>query len=190
MLLVSVASAETTPSRNARSSEDNLPQEEKSPAHQYFTDVKLINQNGEEMRLYSDLMKEKVVVINPFFTTCTGVCPPLNRSMLEIQKAVGNRLGKDVHLISLSLDPETDTPPRLKAYAARYQAKPGWYFLTGSKENVDLALYKLGYLVEKKEDHSNIILMGNDRTGLWKKSFGLANPEDLVEILESVLNDG
>ena len=191
ILLVGVAWTDTTASRKAGPShEGDVPESATSPARQYFTDVTLVNQDGERLRLYSDLLKGKVVVINAFYTTCTGVCPPLNRNMLEIQKTLGDRLGQAVHLISITVDPGTDTTPRLKEYAKRYQAKPGWHFVTGKKEDVDLALYKLGYLSETKEVHSNVILMGNDRTGLWKKTFGLANVKDLLEVFESVLNDG
>ena len=161
----------------------------KSAAHEYFTDVVLLNQNGKPMRLYTDLIQGKVVAINPFFTTCTGACPPMNRNMLAIQERLGNRLGKDVHLISITVDPENDTPPRLEEYAAEYDARPGWHFLTGKKENAELALHKLGLHVEQKEFHKSFILMGNDRTGLWKKAFGLAQSEELIEIFESVLND-
>jgi protein SCO1 len=164
-------------------------QEAASPSQKYFTDVALINQDGESMRLYSDLLKGKVVVINPFFASCTGVCPAMNKNLEKIQEALGDRLGKDAYIISITVDPANDTPPLLKEYSKRFNAKRGWYFLTGKKENVDLALYKLGQYVNAKEDHSNIIIIGNDLTGLWKKAFGLAKPEDLIEVVGSVLND-
>ena len=68
-------------------------------------------------------------------------------------------------------------------------AKPGWYFLTGEKANVEFALRKLGQYVENKQDHTNIFIIGNERTGLWKKAFGLARADDIVKVVESVLND-
>jgi protein SCO1/2 len=162
---------------------------EQSPAHKYFTDVVLINQNGEKMRFYSDLLKGKVVIINSFFATCQGVCLPLNRNLEKVQQALGDRIGKDVYIISISVDPAVDTPESLKAYAKNLHAKPGWYFLTGDKQNVDYALNKLGQFVNKKEDHLNIFIIGNERTGLWKKAFGLAPENELVKVVESVLND-
>src|SRR6185436_4415743 len=85
----------------------------RSPAEKYFSDVELINQDGQKMRFYSDVLKDKVVVINTFFTTCTGVCPPINRNLEKVQEALGDRLGKDAFLVSMSVDPETDTPARL-----------------------------------------------------------------------------
>ncbi|MGH9802546.1 MAG: SCO family protein, partial [Blastocatellia bacterium] len=162
---------------------------EQSPAHKYFTDVVLVNQNGEKMRFYSDLLQGKVVIINSFFGTCKGSCLPMNRNLEKLQQALGDRVGKDVHIISISVDPAIDTPARLKEYAQSLQAKPGWYFLTGDKQNVDYALGKIGHAVSNKEDHVNIVIIGNERTGLWKKAFGLAPANELVKVVESVLND-
>lgn len=160
-----------------------------APAQTYFTDVVLVNQNGEKMRFYSDLLHDKVVVINSFFATCPGSCLPMERNLEKVQQALGDRLGKDVHIISISVDPTVDTPANLKAYAKKLNARPGWYFITGDKQNVDLALGKLGQLVANKEDHLNIFIIGNERTGLWKKAFGLAQSAELVKVVESVLND-
>ena len=160
-----------------------------SAAEKYFTDTVLINQNGEKMRLYSDLLKGKTVIINSFFATCQGSCLPMSRNLAKVQDALGDRLGKDAVIISISVDPTVDTPPALKAYAKKLNARPGWYFMTGDKQNVDFALKKLGQFVDDKQDHLNIFIIGNERTGLWKKAFGLAPPEELVKIVDSVLND-
>jgi protein SCO1/2 len=160
-----------------------------SQAKNYFTDVLLVNQNGEKMRFYSDLLQGKVVVINSFFATCTGSCLPLNRNLEKLQKTLGAHMGKDVYFISISVDPTVDTPPSLKAYAKKLNAGPGWYFLTGDKANVDFALKKIGHFVDDKSDHLNIFIIGNERTGLWKKAFGLARDDELMKVVESVLSD-
>lgn len=160
-----------------------------SPARKYFSDVELINQDGQRVRFYSDVLKDKVVVINTFFTTCVSVCPPMNRNMEKVQEVLGDRLGKDAFLVSISVDPETDTPPRLKEYSKRFHARPGWVFLTGKKENVNWALYKLGQYVETRDDHTTIIIIGNEPKGLWKKAFGLAKPNELMKIVDDVIND-
>jgi protein SCO1/2 len=160
-----------------------------SQAQKYFSDVELINQDGQKVRFYSDVLKNKIVAINTFFSTCTNICPPMNRNFEKMQDAVGDRLGKDVFLVSITVDPETDTPTRLKEYASRFHARPGWLFLTGKKENVDWALYKLGQYVETKDDHTSIFIIGNEPKGLWKKAFGLAKSEELIRILEDVIND-
>ena len=162
---------------------------EPSGAEKYFTDTILINQNGEKMRFYSDLLKGKTVIIDSFFATCQGSCLPMNRNLEKVQEALGDRLGKDAYIISISVDPTVDTPPSLKAYAKKLNARPGWFFLTGDKENVDLVLKKLGQFVDDKQDHTNIFIIGNVRTGLWKKAFGLAKSEELVKIVDSVIND-
>ena len=166
-----------------------LGQEQKSAAEKYFTDVELLNQDGQTVRFYSDVLKDKVVIINTFFTTCTSICPPLNRNFEKIQEALGDRLGKSVFLVSISVDPATDTPPRLKEYGRRFHARPGWMFLTGKKENLDWALYKLGQYVETKDDHTSIFIIGNEPKGLWKKAFGLAKIEELIRIVEDVISD-
>ncbi|MBC8031803.1 MAG: SCO family protein [Pyrinomonadaceae bacterium] len=160
-----------------------------SAAQTYFTDVLLVNQNGEKMRFYSDLLQGKVVIINSFFATCTGSCLPLNRNMEKVQAALGDRLGKDVHIVSISVDPEVDTPASLKEYAKKLHARPGWFFLTGSKQEVDFALKKIGHFVDQKEAHVNVFIIGNVRTGLWKKAFGLAKSDELIKVVESVIND-
>jgi len=162
---------------------------ESSPAANYFTDVQLINQDGKPVRFYSDVLKGKTVIVNAFFTTCTSVCPPMNRNMEKIQEVLGDRVGRDVFLVSITVDPEVDTPPRLKEYARKFHAGPGWIFLTGKKENLDWALYKLGQYVEEKNDHQTILIIGNEPTGLWKKAFGMANVAELVQVVESVAND-
>lgn len=160
-----------------------------SPAQKYFTDVELLNQNGEKLRFYTDVLKGKTVIVNAFFTSCTSVCPPMNRNMERIQQALGDRVGKDVFLVSVTVDPAVDTPVRLKEYAQKFHAGPGWIFLTGKKENLDWALYKLGQYVENKDDHKTIFIIGNEPTGLWKKAFGIANVTELVQVVESVVND-
>jgi protein SCO1/2 len=180
---------ELTAKSEQRTTDDGQRTEAVSPAERYFTDVPLINQNGETMRLYSDLIKGKIVIINAFFTSCEGSCPVVAATLAKIQAWLGNRLGKDVIIISMSVDPETDMPAKLKAYAERFKAKPGWFFLTGKKENVDLALQKLGQYVEQRENHLSIMIIGNEPTGLWKKAFGLAKPEAVIEVIASVLND-
>jgi protein SCO1/2 len=169
--------------------DDGAADDKRSPAEKYFSDVELIDQDGRKLRFYSDVLKNKVVAINTFFTTCTSICPPMNRNFEKMQDALGDRLGKDVFLVSISVDPATDTPTRLKEYGKRFHAKPGWLFLTGKKENVDWALYKLGQYVETKDNHTSIFIIGNEPKGLWKKAFGLANAEELIKILEDVIAD-
>ena len=159
------------------------------PARDYFSDVVLLNQDGEQMRFYSDLIEDKVVVISSFFTTCTSVCPALNGKLVRVQQALGDKLGHDVHMISISVDPETDTVPKLKEYATRFGARQGWYFLSGATANVEYALGKLGQLVDDPDNHSTVLLVGNARTGLWKKVFGLADGAEIIRLVQEVVDD-
>lgn len=158
-------------------------------ARAYFSDTELVDQNNESHRFYSDLMAGNVVVIDSMFTTCAAVCPVMGQKMKAIQAAAGDRLGKDVVLISISVDPTVDTPAKLREYAERYDARPGWYFLTGDEANVHAVLTKLGFAVESKDDHSTILLMGNEKTGLWKKTNGLSSSDELVELFGTVVED-
>lgn len=160
-----------------------------SPAQKYFGDTELVDQDGRTVRFYTDMLQGKVVVINLFFASCNGSCPVMAKSFRLIQDQLGDRLGKDVHMISISVDPK-DTPEKLLAYSQRVKARKGWYFLTGEKKNVDTVLARLGQVVKEPTDHAAIVFVGNDRTGLWKKAFGLSPPEDVSKVVWSVVEDG
>jgi len=158
-----------------------------SAGRNYFTDVELTNQQGQKVRFYSDLIAGKTVVINSFYSTCSGICPIMAGTFKQIQADLGDRLGRDVILISVTVDPETDTPARLRDYAKSIGAKPGWIFVTGKRENVDAALGRLGLRAASKEDHTAVMIIGNEPKGLWKKAFGLARSEDIVKMVEEVV---
>ena len=158
--------------------------EEPSAAAKWFTDVELVDQDGRKVRFYSDVLKGKTVVVNAFFTTCTSVCPPMNRNMEKIQEAFGDRVGKDVFLISISVDPVTDTPERLKAWGEKFKAAPGWTLLTGEKAHVDELLRALAASTARPEDHSPITIIGNDEHGQWTRAYGLARPSQLVKLID------
>jgi protein SCO1/2 len=160
-----------------------------NPAALYFTDVVLLNQHGQEMRFYSDLIKGRTVIVIPFFTSCMGACPLMNKTLAKIQDWLGDRLGKDAYMISLSVDPTVDSVDRLRAYAEKMGSRPGWFFLGGTREHVELALAKLGQRVATPEVHTNLMLIGNDATGLWKKAFSLADSAELIRIVQSVVDD-
>lgn len=193
-LIISVSALAQSPTRPAEPSDlhgDHKQPKQATPsaAQNYFTDVQLIDQDGRTVQFYTDLLKGKTVIVNAFFTSCTSVCPPMTRNLELVQNALGDRLGRDVFIVSISVDPLTDTPSRLKEYAQRFHARPGWRFLTGKKENVDWALYKVGQYVKNRDDHTTIVIIGNETTGLWKKVLGLAKSEELVRLVNEVAND-
>jgi protein SCO1/2 len=153
----------------------------------YFPNHVLLTQDNQPVRFYDDVLKGKVVLINFMFTTCTGVCPPMAANLAKVQKYLGDRVGKDVRIVSISVDPTVDTPEKLKKYAEGFHAKPGWYFLTGKKENVDWVLYKLGGYVADKMQHSAILIIGNEATGEWVKTAALRNPAQIAEAVTELL---
>jgi cytochrome oxidase Cu insertion factor (SCO1/SenC/PrrC family) len=158
-------------------------------AHHYFTDVQLTNQDGKRLRLYSDLLQGNIVIVDSFFSSCTGVCKVTMPLFQSLQQKYGTKAGQRLHLISISVDPDNDTPEKIKRYAEGLKAQPNWDFLTGDRASVELALRKFGLQTDSKDGHSNVFLIGNERTGLWKKVFGLGAPEEIAAAVESVLED-
>jgi len=158
-------------------------------AAHYFPDLVLLTQDNKPVRLYDDLMKGKVVLINFMFTTCDGICPAMTANLAKVQDYLGDRLGRDVNFISITVDPSVDTPDALKKYSQQYKTKPGWFFLTGKKENVDWVLYKLGGYVEDKTDHSTLVILGNEATGRWAKLFAMTRPEKIADAIVAMLEE-
>lgn len=150
-------------------------------------DIELLDQNGRKIHFYTDLVKGRTVAINFIFTTCTTICPPLGATFARVQKELGDKMGRDVHFISISVDPVTDTPERLKAWGAKFHAGAGWTFITGNKPQVDELLRALGASSARREDHSPTILIGNDTGGTWTRTYGLAKASQLVQIINDVI---
>ncbi len=146
----------------------------------YFPNHLLLTQENQQVRFYDDLLKGKVVLINFMFTTCAGVCSPMTANLLKVQSYLGERVGREVRMLSISVDPATDTPEVLKSYAARFKTGPGWYFLTGKKENVDWVLYKLGGYTESKDTHTAVLIIGNETTGEWLKVHSMSKPSEIA----------
>lgn len=146
-------------------------------------DVEVLDQDGNELHFYRDLIKDKTVAINFIFTNCTTICPPLAATFAHVQKEMGDKVGKDVHFISISVDPLTDTPERLKAWGAKFNAGPGWTFVTGEKQEMDKLLNALGAAVAKREDHTPAMIIGNDAKGVWTRTYGLAKTGQIVGLI-------
>jgi protein SCO1/2 len=155
----------------------------------YFTDLPLLTQDGKEIRFYTDMLRGKVVLISFIYTNCTDVCPILMPNLVRIQELLKERSGRDVFLISISVDPESDSPEELKRYGEKYGAKPGWTFLTGKKENIDWVVYKLGQYTEDFEDHTMLFLLGDVKNGRWAKMRGDMPAEAIAARLLSFLGE-
>lgn len=150
-------------------------------------DVEVLDQDGNHLHFYSDLIKGKTVAINFIFTTCTTICPPLAATFAQVQKEMGDRVGRDVHLISISVDPVTDTPERLKAWGAKFKAGAGWTFVTGDKQEIDKLLNALGASVARREDHSPTVIVGNDSKDVWTRTYGLARTSQMMGLILKVI---
>jgi protein SCO1/2 len=162
--------------------------EDPRPSAKYFADLPLVDQDGNATDLYS-LMKGRTIVLHSFFASCTGTCPVMTGTLNAIQTAFADRLGKDLVLVSLTVDPKNDTAATLKSYAKGAKARPGRYFLTGTQAQVDAALQRIGQTTQTPEGHANVMIVGNEKTGLWKKVFGLAPSAEIVEIVRGVVDD-
>jgi len=149
-------------------------------------DVTVFDQNGSKLHFYSDLVKDRIVAINFIFTTCTTICPPLTANMSKVQQELKDnpgRPGLNVQLISVTVDPATDVPERLNSFATRFGAKPGWTFVTGDTHDIDRLLRALGAYVSNRAEHSPMILIGNERARYWTRSYGLARPSSLRDLI-------
>jgi protein SCO1 len=145
-------------------------------------DARVFDQDGKLHHFYSDLVKGRTVVISFIFTTCTGVCPPITATLRRVQQQLPARASA-IQLISVSVDPETDTPERLRDFAAKFHAGPGWTFVTGDKTEIDSILRALGVAVANKNDHTPMILIGNEPSHQWTQMYGLSSPMALVRAI-------
>jgi protein SCO1/2 len=157
------------------------------PARAQIPDISVLDQSGKRRHFYSDLVRGKVVAINFVYTTCTMICPPLGATFGKLQKSLGARVGKDVFLISVSVDPATDTPERLRAWGAQFGAKPGWTLVTGEKTELNRLLRALGADAASPESHSPMVLIVNDKAALWKRVYGLGSTAALIHNIEQMM---
>lgn len=153
----------------------------------YFPNPVLTTQDGTRVRFYDDLIKGKTVAINTFFSVCTDVCPLSTAKMLELQRRLGDRVGRDIFFYSLSVDPEHDTPASMKEYAQRYGVGPGWLFLTGKAEDIQRISQRMGLGMLQAESprdaHSTTLMVGHEPSGQWMKHSSTDNPQFVAAML-------
>lgn len=149
-------------------------------------DVVVRDQTGRTLRFYTDLMKGKTVAIDFIFTTCTTTCPLLSANFRKVQEGLAGSEARDVQLISISVDPLTDIPERLQAFAAQFHAAPGWTFVTGTKQEIDRLLRALGASVADKNDHTLRILIGNEPLQYWRRLSGLESPVKILAAIKEI----
>lgn len=150
----------------------------------YFPDIVLTTQDGAKVHFYEDLVKGKNVAVNVIYTRCRDECPLETARMAEVQRLLGERMGKDIFFLSISIDPEKDTPKVLKAYAGKFGVGPGWLFLTGQKEDIKVLTRKLGLSrssdASSKDGHASSLMLGSDSNGQWMRNSAVDNPRFLA----------
>jgi protein SCO1/2 len=158
----------------------------------YFTNVELRAHDGRTVRFYDDLLKGKIVLINFIYTECGDICPGMTQNLADVQKLLGDRVGRDVFMYSLTLQPEADTPERLKAYAETFDVKPGWLFLTGAPADIETLRRRLGFVDSDPvqdadlDQHIGIVRIGNEPLNRWVMAPALLRPEAFIQNLRLV----
>ena len=159
----------------------------------YFPNVPLVTHEGQSVRFFDDLIKDKVVVINFIYASCPDTCPLETARLVRVQRILGDRVGRDIFMYSITIDPEHDTPEVLAEYAKRYRVRPGWLFLTGEESDITLLRKKLGLYIDEIQDdsgnHNVNLIIGNQATGRWMKRSPFENPYVLATQIGSWLTD-
>jgi protein SCO1/2 len=181
-----VAPSSVAGDEGAREKGRKAPDAEVKPVTVKLADADLLDQDGNRVRFRSDVVKDRLVVIDVFYTTCPLVCPILSATFSDLQDLLGDRLGREVFLVSVTVDPVTDIPPRLKEYARRWDAKPGWIFLTGARPDVDRVLRGLEAYAADFTDHPAMMLVGDAASGEWARFYGFPSPEMLSAKLDAL----
>ncbi|MDD0974747.1 SCO family protein [Pseudomonas fontis] len=153
-------------------------------AQTYFTDTLLRDQNGNQVRFYSDVLKDRVVLLNVIFTHCNDACPLITRKLKEVREAMGEAAASKVTFISLTSDPLNDSPAVLKSFAQKQGVDgPNWLFLTGEQAQIDLVLARLGHMLPSPEQHSTQLIVGDVAGKRWSKIRPDAPPQAIAQRL-------
>jgi protein SCO1/2 len=157
------------------------------PVQVRLNDAPLLDQDGKKLRFATDAAGGRIVVVDTFFTNCGLICPILGAIFADLQDMLGDLLDREVRLLSITVDPLTDIPPRLKKYSDQWEARPGWCFLTGEKKDVDHVLEGLGLYSADFTEHPSAFLVGDARDGKWTRFYGFATPEQLMAQVRAYL---
>lgn len=156
-------------------------------AERSFPNVTLTTHEGKKVRFYDDLIKDKIILINFMYVKCEGSCPGTTANLLNVQRMLGDRVGRDIFMYSITLKPEEDTPEVLNRYAKAYKTKPGWLFLTGDPKDVELLRQSLGFIDRdpardaNKSNHIGMLRFGNEPLTLWAGCPSLLGPGKIVK---------
>ena len=153
---------------------------------EFFPNLPVVNQNGETLKFYDDLIKDKIVIVMFIYTSCTDICPLTTARMTLIEDKLGPAVGRDIFIVSMTVDPEVDTPEKLKAYSKSFATGPGWTFVTGKPEDIRAINYRLGERSKILSDHRNEIVLGNDVTGEWQRDNVMGDLDRVVTTIREM----
>ena len=145
-----------------------------------LSETPLLDQHGRTLKFKSEALGERIAVIGFVYTTCTTVCPVVSAVMAQVQDKLGARLGRDVALVTVTVDPVRDTPARMKEYGAKLGSGAGWTWLTGPKPQVDEVLKVFGAYTPNFTEHPALVLVGDAKSGKWLRFYGFPTPEQLM----------
>lgn len=148
-------------------------------------DVTLVNQDGKRVKFKNLINSDKPVVVDFIYGTCTTICPVLSAGYVNLQRKLGQNSG-NVHLVSISIDPENDTPKVMKEYLKRYRAQPGWDFLTGSRSDIDKVMHAFDAYISNKMYHYPLSLIRDPKDGKWVRIFGLTSTSEFMNEYKKV----
>ncbi len=159
----------------------------------YFPDIRMQTHLGQQVRLYEDLIKDRLVLINFIYLNCSdGTCPVTTYNLSQVQKLLKDRVGRDVFMYSVSIDPENDTVELLNRYAKSFHAGPGWLFLRASPQDTELLRKRLGFVDRdpavdaKKSNHLAMVRLGNEPAHIWTTASAMSAPATIVKNLQLV----
>jgi cytochrome oxidase Cu insertion factor (SCO1/SenC/PrrC family) len=159
-------------------------------AREYFTNIELIDQNGQRLAFYDDVLKGNIVVISFIFTNCQGACPLMTRNLTMIRDMLPTNVRDEIQFISISLDPVRDTPAAMKEFAQTHDAdQERWLWLTGQPDNVNLITKKLGSYTDELEAHTTTLIAANVRDAHWTKIAPNVPPRGVVERLRMLVEE-
>jgi len=192
MTIAAAAALWLNPLVSARSASAAAAADDSRWGADFFPNVTLTTHRGQRVRFYDDLIKGKIVALDLIYTTCQYACPLETARLAQVQRLLGERMGRDVFFYSITIDPEHDTPAVLNEYAEKYRAGPGWLFLTGAKADIDALSRKLGLYTEpdprNPDGHVPYLLVGNQATGQWMRNSATDNPKFLARTIGEWLN--
>jgi len=147
----------------------------------------LVDQDGRQLRLASDALADRIVVVGFVYTNCSDICPMVSHTFAQLQESLAPLMDSKVRLVSLTVDPVRDTPARLKEYSAHFSPKPGWLWLTGDTRNVAQALQAFGIHITKPENHPAQILVGDAKSGRWTRLYDVDRPQQVLARIDELL---